>query len=390
MDMPNWMPVILYAVCLMVFLAVYAWGHMDDGVGRLPFVMLASLTAIMLVTDLISRCFIYEGFPHMLVVSSTCITFVMLPAIGAEWYQYVRSLLTAEERVNTRYLDYVVNIIAAVGIIVALLSPVTNWVFYFDPSGAYYRGDLFPVPAFCAFLIMVVAEVFLVMCVRSLGRHALSMLLSFILPPLAGAAMSLVLGSIPWIPLGISLSMVVLFVNIQTTGMGTDYLTGLHNRKKAEELLEDRISRVASGHRFAAIMIDVDDFKKINDTLGHAVGDVALADTAHLLQDSVRAGDAVARFGGDEFFVLLDVEKESELTSVIERIEKAEAEFNASDKRYQLRLSKGYDFFDPERFESAQAYEEHLDYLMYANKQQRKALAAGNADAAVVENRRGA
>lgn len=368
MYMPNWMPVILYATIIMVFLGVYAWNHMDDGIGRRPFVMLIFLTAFMLVTDLISRCFIYEGFPHLLVVGSTLATFLMLPAIGAEWYQYVRSVLSAEERLSTHYLDLTVNVAASAGTVVLMSSPVTRWVFYFNEAGEYLRGNLFVIPALTMFLIMIIAEVFLLLRARSHGRQSVSTLL-FPLPPMVGAALSLVFPDVPWIPLGVSVSMVVLFSDILTTGMGTDYLTGAYNRKRLEEILTDHVERAQNGHQFAAIMLDIDNFKRINDTLGHAVGDVVLAETAQLLKRCVRAGDMVARFGGDEFFVLLDIDRPELLKTVIERIESEEGEFSAGGYTYMLRLSKGCDFFNPEKFTTAKEFEEHLDGLMYENKQ---------------------
>lgn len=387
MELPIWMPVIIYATILMVFLGTYAWRHMDDGIGRRPFVTLVILTAFMLVSDLISRCYVYPDFPHLLVVSCTYITFLMLPAIGAEWYQYVRSVLSAEERASSRYLDLIMNIIASIGIIVLMASPVTRWVFSFDASGYYHRGMFFIVPAFASFLIMVVAEVFLLLRVRSLGRHAILTLLMFPVAPLIGAVLSMLFDNVPWIPLGISISMVILFTNILTTGMTTDYLTGAFNRKRLEELMTDLANRAQAGHRFAAIMVDVDDFKRINDTLGHSVGDIALADTARLLKKCVRAGDAVARFGGDEFFVLLDIDTEQELQEIVVRLREEEAAFNNGDRPYVLGLSKGFDFYDPERFATIQQFEEHLDNLMYTDKQRRRAHSTGSVPSL---NRRGA
>ncbi|MBQ9068207.1 MAG: GGDEF domain-containing protein, partial [Eggerthellaceae bacterium] len=145
--------------------------------------------------------------------------------------------------------------------------------------------------------------------------------------------------------------------------------------------------RAQAGHRFAAVMVDVDDFKRINDTLGHSVGDVALAQTARLLKSCVRTGDVVARFGGDEFFVLLDVETTEELEEVVGRMRTEEDVFNRGDHPYLLGLSKGYDFYDPERFATIKEFEEYLDNLMYADKEQRRAQSIGSIPLA---NRRGA
>lgn len=87
-----------------------------------------------------------------------------------------------------------------------------------------------------------------------------------------------------------------------------DQLTGLLNRRRFNSYLEDILLRQGrSGVRYAALLfIDLDRFKLINDSLGHAAGDKVLRHVAKRLQDCVRTGDRLARFGGDEFVVLLD------------------------------------------------------------------------------------
>jgi len=86
----------------------------------------------------------------------------------------------------------------------------------------------------------------------------------------------------------------------------TDALTGLGNRRKLDSVLAVEIARARrSGGGLCAIMVDIDHFKRINDDYGHAAGDKVLARLGELLRSQIRATDSAARFGGEEFFMLL-------------------------------------------------------------------------------------
>ena len=85
-----------------------------------------------------------------------------------------------------------------------------------------------------------------------------------------------------------------------------DPLTGLSNRRQFETALAREIDRVArAGEPALMLMIDIDHFKKVNDTHGHSAGDLVLKGVADALQDCIRPMDTVARFGGEEFAMIL-------------------------------------------------------------------------------------
>ena len=102
---------------------------------------------------------------------------------------------------------------------------------------------------------------------------------------------------------------------------GMDTMTGVYNRREFNHLMETEWSRFQRYHRpLALLLIDVDGFKGINDTHGHAVGDRAIMHLATLCNEGKRASDIVARIGGDEFAVLLPETDEAQARIVAERL----------------------------------------------------------------------
>ncbi len=101
----------------------------------------------------------------------------------------------------------------------------------------------------------------------------------------------------------------------------TDPLTGLLNRRYLHERLKDELARSARhGHNFGLLMVDIDGFKQCNDTLGHPAGDKVLRAVADTLANAVRSIDIVARYGGDEFMIILPETVKSVAIDIAERI----------------------------------------------------------------------
>ncbi|MBX3628351.1 MAG: diguanylate cyclase [Nitrosomonas sp.] len=101
----------------------------------------------------------------------------------------------------------------------------------------------------------------------------------------------------------------------------TDSLTGLYNRSKLNHIINDELSRSHRNKRpFAILMIDIDYFKELNDTLGHIAGDEILAAVSRILTQSIRSIDFAARYGGDEFIIVLTETTAKEATFTAERI----------------------------------------------------------------------
>ncbi|MGI9156832.1 MAG: diguanylate cyclase domain-containing protein [Marmoricola sp.] len=154
----------------------------------------------------------------------------------------------------------------------------------------------------------------------------------------------------------------------------TDPLTGCLNRSATWEVLEHLLRPEHIGKGVAVIFVDLDGFKEINDTLGHAAGDLVLEETARRLMSSIREGDQVGRIGGDEFLLICrNVSSRARARTLARRFSRSlDGQLDAWDQVIMLRGSAGV------AWTSEPVSPEHLvaraDEAMYARKAARAGL----------------
>ncbi|NLP05863.1 PAS domain S-box protein [Candidatus Fermentibacteria bacterium] len=149
-----------------------------------------------------------------------------------------------------------------------------------------------------------------------------------------------------------------------------DPLTGLYNRNYFNQFMEHESHRASRyGRRVGFLMIDLNDFKGINDRFGHTAGDKYLRDFADFLLSSVRKADIVVRFGGDEFLIVLP-ETDGEAVAVMERLERDKpGEITVSESgSVPVAFSIGCSYWKPDSGETVWQALERADSLMYEAK----------------------
>ncbi|TBR16384.1 MAG: bifunctional diguanylate cyclase/phosphodiesterase [Rugosibacter sp.] len=149
-----------------------------------------------------------------------------------------------------------------------------------------------------------------------------------------------------------------------------DQLTGLPNRNLLNDRLEQAISRAARrGYFLALVFIDLDNFKFINDSLGHVAGDELLVEVAHRLRNCLRTVDTVARQGGDEFVLVLnDHYQVASIISLLERIlQEISRSITLMGRDWQVGASLGVALY-PTDGEDTPTLLKHADVAMYAAK----------------------
>ena len=157
-----------------------------------------------------------------------------------------------------------------------------------------------------------------------------------------------------------------------------DGLTGLYNKQIFMEFLRkecDYSERSKTPLHLA--MIDVDNFKAVNDTYGHCVGDDILAHMGRLLKNAARASDIVARYGGDEFVWIINCDNEAEVQRALERF-RAQVSKSSLPRDIALTVSIGVSRYYPQNGDSIKAVVERADEALYRAKNNGKNCCEGD------------
>ncbi len=156
------------------------------------------------------------------------------------------------------------------------------------------------------------------------------------------------------------------YILIEREELKRDDLTGLYMRAS----LETRIScKIRQQQPFSMILIDLDDFKKINDKYGHVEGDKALRMISNVLSKSIKQSDSIYRIGGDEFILLIETDKRDTAKVVMDRICKNLRKMNDSNANpYSIEMSIGVAHYENGESDTYESLLAKADEQMYQNK----------------------
>lgn len=332
------------------------------------FIIILFCAFLLLVLDILSR---FDGRPNTIfpVINAlgNFLIFLFNPVLPSLWIAYVHFQVFREES-KTKQLYPILFSINIVYDILLILSQTYGWFYYIDQENIYHRGPYYWIPAVFAVGLITASVIITIKNKKKLERKYFLTLIFFTIPPIAGIILQISFYGLSLVLNGVTLSILVLFLNIQNHSIYTDYLTGVNNRKKLDIYLKEKVS--ACEKAFSAVLVDLNNFKIINDTYGHATGDAALEAAAKLLKSSLRADEFIARYGGDEFCMVLDISNKTDLDKAIRRIMRLVERYNKSSTNpYKIEFSMGYDVYDRHSNMSAEKFLKKLDTLMYANKQ---------------------
>lgn len=372
----------LYSLVILCIMSVYSLKYIDKkSVQNKLYQLMVYITAVLLISDIFSR---FDGNPEVEIFPilnhmGNFSLFLINPLLPCVWILYVCYQIKGINNFLIWFKPlFVVDL--SINTILLLLSQKYKLLYYIDEGNIYHRGPLFIVSVInCLFLAALSILLLLINRKRINEKHLFS-LIFFTIPTIIGTILQTFFYGTSLVINFMIPSLFVIFLNIQNHNLYTDYLTGVGNRKKFESYLTARINTSNHDKTFSTIMIDMDDFKSINDEFGHDIGDDALETFVKILNNCIRtSSDTIFRFGGDEFYIILDVSSKKDLKAMVRRIENAVAKYNSSEKKpYKINLSMGYSVYDVKSKMNMDEFLKHLDRLMYNNKRSSKKAGKDN------------
>lgn len=305
-----------------------------------------------------------------IVANTILLAFTLLPPVL--WIVYLCFLTIRDFKPDRRFFILLLTpFFIIMGM--AFLSPLTGWLFSVSPENIYSRESLFNLMNIFSLLYAVSGSVIILKNLKHFKKTQVFSLFSFMFLPLIGGLLQILFYGLILYWNSLALSMIIMYLNVQSKEINLDYLTAVNSRRSLDNHLARKIAAYNPRNGFAVIMIDIDRFKEINDKFGHKAGDRALVNFSGALKRSVRNDDFIARYGGDEFVVVLDCNSKETVDRVITRIRSELERFNMETReQYRLDFSYGFSIYDENQNLDSDHFVDHVDKLMYEYKNGKK------------------
>ena len=339
---------------------------------QLVFGSLLFFTFVSMMADLTQL--LIEGYPGRGVYVFSygiCAVFYLAQVLSYFYIMMFIDHMVFKSPGRTRKLTVVVCMATLVHAVLLALNFTGHFYFYIDPiTNVFYRGDRYYIRLAVAYTPMLFAVGDLILFHKTFKRSHLLMMFLLLGFSCFGSSMDLLFNSARLVWPCMTAGLLYSYFFIIQSDTRLDSLTGIGNRFSFNEFT-DRLSRHNSGEAWAIVMIDMDHFKQINDTLGHQEGDSALRDMAAIIKSCVRSSDFAARYGGDEF--VLATRMNNGIVRLMRNIQDAVDQHNAKNIRpFKLEISYGYDVYVADGSRSIEEFLTHIDGLMYKHKQERR------------------
>jgi diguanylate cyclase (GGDEF)-like protein len=300
--------------------------------------------------------------------TSVGVYFVLPPMFGLLWLFYV-DITIFNDRKRLYKISIVPSIIFFINLGLVLASYFSGLIFNINESNIFTLGSYYYIVVIPPFLNLMLANYDILKNKERIRKKELAPLLLFSIPPIVAALILVMIKDINLVLSSLVISNLLIYIYIQSRITSTDFLTGLFNRREYESIIKDLSFTKQKRLTVSGIMVDINDFKNINDQYGHRVGDEILVHVSKLLRSTIRSQDYIFRIGGDEFVIVIISDKKDVINEIMNRIEHVVHEFNKqSSYDFSISLSLGKGIYDEHTYVDLPSFFEHLDLMMYDDK----------------------
>ena len=282
---------------------------------------------------------------------------------SASWFVFIAYHL--DNRIP-RIPVNIINALVAVGLLLLFVNLFTPVVFRIDEHNNYQRLSVYYY-YFIAEFIMLFGSLAFYIYIRIKGRRIRFFFFwVYVLPILTGVIIQTAKYGLSLIAPCMLIALTGLMSTIQNELIFKDKLTGLYNRYYLDQLGEELRNDKDADYTF--LMLDINDFKSINDRFGHLEGDRAIVDTADIIKKAIGSSGAGIRYAGDEFVIVLSTRTPIDTDIFVTNIRKGFDEFNAEEgHKYELHVSIGQSMVNLSEV-SIDEVMNRIDKLMYEDK----------------------
>ncbi|XFA99489.1 GGDEF domain-containing protein [Candidatus Izemoplasma sp. B36] len=287
-------------------------------------------------------------------------------AVVGLWVCYIDYIVFKDyEKLKKKWYYFLPSVIMVVLSIINIFYPI---LFEISTSNVYARLPLIwsSIPLILASYIYVIVVV--LKNDKTSNRRTILGVLIFLALPIIAAVLQLLNYGLLLIWPSTAVAIMISYLIFESTANARDYLTGVFNRERAEEQIERNIHKQ---NNFSILMVDIDHFKKINDTYGHHHGDETLKEVAKILKSVFNENALVSRYGGDEFLIVSAIYNHPDLDELKNQIKE---EIKKSENAYvkNINLSFGVSICESTKDCTVEKVIVEADNNMYKNKQNYK------------------
>lgn len=366
MDFTSNLLINVFAITiLLVLFLTLALGRNRSTLSTKLFSLIIITVIIQLVADVFGRM---DGITTFSVPIANQIgnfvLFLLNPIPSILWILFIISHIYGDVKITKRIVIPIA--IYSVLHLAAMTINIYYPIYYsIDANNVYRRGPLFILSLIWSMLPLIIGFILTIIKRKEIIPLKFNSFVFYPFAPVIGTVSGLLFYGYSIILPSLTIGILLVFNGIQNDSIVFDYLTGVYNRRALEDRLRKKIGD--SNHQFGAIMLDIDGYKKINDTYGHLVGDRALSDFAKALRQSVHIKDFVARYGGDEFVLVINCHSTKDLENIIEQIYLSLKRLNDREMYpFKFDVSKGYALYSSNL--TLEQFIDQLDSKMYEEK----------------------